>query len=277
MGSRLRALLPRSWFVRGSIAIHLVLFGVLIWRPGFWPFVVSILVLDHLVLVAAGLWPKSGLLGPNLRRLPERHARKGHVALMFDDGPDPETTPRILEVLASHGAKATFFCIGRRAERYPELIAAMTRRGHRVENHTYRHTHRFFFLGPHGLAREIDRAQSVLKETTGVCPTYFRAPAGLRSPLLDFVLAARGLHLVSWTRRGLDTIARDASVIVGRLVTNLRPGDLLLLHDGNPARDRSGRPLVLKTLPVLLDRMTSLGLRSVALPDAAMLDAAKDP
>ena len=204
-----------------------------------------------------------------MRRLPSSPAADGAVALTFDDGPDPDVTPKILEILRQRSAGASFFCVGQRAERHPHLIADIVARGHRVENHTYRHSNAFAFLGPRGMGREIDRAQLLLGRLAGTPPAYFRAPAGMRNPWLNALLAARSLDLVSWTRRGFDTVSRDPATIVARLVKNVRAGDVIVLHDGASASDASGQPVVLDVLPMLLDELDRCNLRPVAIPRPA--------
>lgn len=210
------------------------------------------------------MWPQSRLLGPNLVRLPAASAARGEVALTFDDGPDPLVTPAVLDLLDEEAAQATFFCIGRRAAAYPGLLREIVRRGHGVENHSDTHPFAFGAYGPVALHRELSRAQQLIADITGDAPRFFRAPMGLRSPLLDPVLHGLGLRLVSWTHRALDGVRGDAGAGLRGLTRRLAPGDILLLHDGNAAR-AAGRPVVLEILPALLGRMTALGLRSVRL------------
>ncbi|HZM69601.1 MAG TPA: polysaccharide deacetylase family protein [Candidatus Cryosericum sp.] len=257
---------PRAALVRASMALHAggAVLGVVL--PRTWPWVFAGLVADHLLLVGGSLWPRSSLVGPNLTRLPAGVPDDRSVALTFDDGPDPAVTPRVLEILGRRGALATFFFIGRRAEAYPDLVAETARRGHRVENHSHRHLSGFCFLGPRAIGREIDRAQDVLSRCAGEAPRWFRAPAGIRNPWLDGALVRRGLELASWTRRGLDTVSRDPARVLRRLTRSMAPGDVLALHDGSAARDRDGRPVVVETLPRLLDAIDAAGLRAVPLP-----------
>jgi peptidoglycan/xylan/chitin deacetylase (PgdA/CDA1 family) len=211
------------------------------------------------------MFPRCGWLGPNISRLPGVAAGRELVGLTFDDGPDPDVTPAVLDVLDAAGATATFFCIGERVERHPDVITAIRARGHGVENHSYSHPNSFALRGRRGLAREIVRAQSAIEQSGGGRPSLFRAPAGIQNPLLYAALAAAGLSLVSWTRRGFDTVTHDGVRVASRLSRALSPGDILLLHDGSSARDRSGRPVVLEALPRLLDEMSRKGLRSEAL------------
>jgi peptidoglycan/xylan/chitin deacetylase (PgdA/CDA1 family) len=140
--------------------------------------------------------------------------------------------------------------------------------GHAIENHSYRHEHNFSLLGPLRLRREIARAQDVLAQISGTAPRFFRAPAGLRNPLLDPVLQRQGLQLTSWTRRGFDTVSSDATSVLARLSRNLRAGDILLLHDGHAARSASGTPVVLEVLPRLIEAIAQRSLRPVTLREA---------
>ena len=121
--------------------------------------------------------------GPNWTRLPDGAAASGAVAITIDDGPDPDITPRVLALLDEHGAKATFFCVGEKVRRYPDLAREIVRRGHSVENHSQRHAHHFSLLGPRGLTNEIGQAQESIAASRR-CDTarFFRAPAGLRNP-----------------------------------------------------------------------------------------------
>lgn len=178
---------------------------------------------------------------------------------------DPATTPRALDMLDARGARSTFFCIGRRVEAHRELAAEIARRGHRVENHSHRHRNAFWFLPPAMLRDEIERAQEAIAAATGHAPRLFRAPAGIRSPLLEPALARAGLDLAAWTRRGFDTVTGDAGRVLARLVRGLAPGDILLLHDGSSARADSGGAVLLEALPRLLDAVAAAGLNPVPL------------
>jgi peptidoglycan/xylan/chitin deacetylase (PgdA/CDA1 family) len=260
---------PRRWhpgpLLGASAAFHAAVLGAVATAPGRWPLAAAALAGNHLVIAGTGLLPASRLLGPNLSRLPAAAARRGEVGITFDDGPDPRVTPAVLARLAEHGATASFFAIGQRAERYPELVAEVARRGHRVENHSYSHPHTFSFYFAPALRREIGRAQEILARAAGRQPSFFRAPAGLRNFLLEPVLAAAGLHLASWSRRAFDTVSHDPRQVVRRLLRSLVPGDVLLLHDGSTARSLAGVPVVLEALPRLLDALAERGLRAVAL------------
>jgi peptidoglycan/xylan/chitin deacetylase (PgdA/CDA1 family) len=190
------------------------------------------------------------------------------VAVTIDDGPDPDVTPQVLRQLDDRRARATFFCIGERVQRYPDLAQEIVRRGHAIENHSQRHRHDFSLLGPHAMSAEISRGQETISKVTGSAPLFFRAPAGLRNPFLDPILVRLGLQLASWTRRGFDTVNADPEAVFRRLATPLQGGDILLLHDGHAARTRGGAPVILEVLPRLLDALQGGGLTPVTLRSA---------
>ncbi len=195
------------------------------------------LVANHAALAVAGLLPRSRAIGPNVARLPPAAARRKEVALTFDDGPDPEVTPRVLDQLDEAGMTATFFLIGERAARHPALVREIVRRGHAVENHSHRHSTAFAFYGLGRMRRDVEAAQAAIADAAGVAPVFFRAPFGIRSPLLDPALARCGLHYVSWTRRGFDTVARKPERVLERLARGRRGGR----HLSVARRDRGAR------------------------------------
>jgi peptidoglycan/xylan/chitin deacetylase (PgdA/CDA1 family) len=245
--------------------LHAVALGFLLLQPEGWPIVVVAVAGNHLLLAVVGLLPRSGLIGPNLSRLPAAAARRGEIALTIDDGPDPVVTPLVLDILDRHAAKATFFCVGDYASRHPDVCAEIFRRGHTVENHGQSHALLFAAFGPRRIGEDIDRGQAALQSVTGEVPRFFRPTAGLRSVLLDPVLARRGLTLVSWTRRGFDTRTRCPRRVLERLSRGLAAGDILLLHDGNAARTAGGNPVIVEVLPQLLARIEAAGLKPVTL------------
>lgn len=270
--------LPRRWrptpLLWLTFALHLGVLFLLFWHPAQWLAWLGLLAVNHLLLTAVGLWPRSRALGPNWRRLPEAATRAGQIAITLDDGPDPAVTPQVLDLLDRYRARASFFCIGTQAERHPELCREIVRRGHAVENHSQHHDHHFSTFGPGRMAREIDAAQASLTRIGGQPPLFFRPPAGLRNPFLDYVQARRGLTLASWSRRGFDTRCGDADKVARRLVRQLAAGDILLLHDGHAARTADGTPVILAVLPQVLDAAEAQGLKSVTLRSTLPTSAA---
>ena len=253
-------------WIAASVGLHGAALGAALFVPGATPWAIGAVVLNHALITGAGLTPRSRLLGPNVTRLPAAAVARREIALTIDDGPDPEVTPKVLDLLDLHRQRATFFCIADRVAAHPALAREIVARGHSVQNHTAQHRHNFSFLGPRGYEAEISRAQDMLADITGERPTCFRAPAGLRNPFLAPVLQRLDLSLVSWTRRGFDTRERDPAVVLARLVRRLAAGDILLLHDGNAARTQQGRPVLLEVLPPLLARLKADRLRAVTLP-----------
>lgn len=244
--------------IRLSAAFHLGGLAALALDPPLWPYVGAALAANHAALGFAGMLPQSTVLGPNLKRLPPAAARRAEIALTFDDGPDPDVTPRILDVLDRRGAKASFFCIGREATRHPEIVREIARRGHGVENHSNGHSNAFAVSGPRRLQGEIAAAQKCLAGLAGHPPLFFRAPMGLRNPFLDPVLSRLGLTYVSWTRRGFDTVDGNRASVLARLLRDLAAGDILLLHDRS-------RCVATAVLPALLERIAAAGLKPVSL------------
>ena len=267
---------PWPAYVTASVAWHAGAGLFAIAAPGSWPWAVAAIAANHAALTAGGLWPRSRWLGSNWTQLPAHAAARREIAITIDDGPDPAVTPAVLDLLDGHGAKATFFCIGTEARAHPALCREIVRRGHSVQNHSDRHSTRFSLLGPKGMAREIAAAQASLADITGEAPRFFRAPAGLRNPFLAPVLQRLDLQLVSWSRRGFDTVRRDPTDVLARLARGLAAGDILTVHDGNAARAEDGRAVLLAVLPELLARARSLGLVAVTLPTASLQQRGDD-
>lgn len=269
--------LKLPWLLRLTLLLHVAMLLALAVQPSAWRWVLAVFVLNHLLLSLAGLWPRSRWLGPNWTRLPAASAQRGEIALTIDDGPDPEVTPAVLDLLDRLQVKASFFCIGEKARRHPALCREIVARGHDVQNHSERHRHNFSLLGPRGYRRELQAAQDSIAAITGQRPQFFRAPAGLRNPFLGPVLARMGLHLAAWSRRGYDTRSGDAAVISRRLLPGVRPGAILLMHDGNCARSPAGVPVILDVLPDLVRQASASGLRFVTLSHALRSMPASDP
>lgn len=263
---------PARWrpsaTVAGSIGLHCAAGVGAAVGPELWTWAAGAIAANHAFLGAVGMWPRSTLLGPNYRRLPDASARRGEIAITFDDGPDPDVTPRVLDLLDRYRVSASFFCIATQARRHADLCREIARRGHAVENHSCGHSPTFALRGLGGIRRELTAAQATLTELAGRAPRFFRPPAGIRSPLLDPILHETGLALVSWTRRGYDTQRQDADGVTARLARDLAAGDILLMHDGHAARTAAGIPVVIEVLPRILDAAFARNLRPVTLRQA---------
>jgi peptidoglycan/xylan/chitin deacetylase (PgdA/CDA1 family) len=181
------------------------------------------------------------------------------IALTFDDGPTRFSTPRLLRILREKEVRATFFVIGKRGEEQAELLARVCADGHLIANHTYSHPLLFCFLTPSRLRDEIDRGQEAIQRISGVRPRFFRPPAGLKHPLLGLYLRRAGLELISWRLRAFDTLPQKPEVLKKRIVENVAPGDIILLHDNASA----GAGVTLSVLPCLIDELRTRGFEFV--------------
>ena len=254
--------------IRTSIVLHLLALIVVIAEPGQWRWALGAVLANHALLTLVGLWPRSDWLGANWTQLPTAAIARNEIALTIDDGPDPIVTPQVLDMLDRYAVQATFFCVGDKAARYPDLCREIVRRGHTVENHSQHHRQHFALMGRSGFMRELQAAQDTLTTITGQRPLFFRAPAGLRNPFLDPVLGRLGLQLASWSARGFDTRTGDAELVKNKLLRGLRAGAILLLHDGNAARTSDGIPVILEVLPTVLASAAAANLRYVTLRQA---------
>ncbi len=187
------------------------------------------------------------------------------VWVTIDDGPDPATTPEVLALLEQHQARATFFLIGREAEKHPDLVREILLRGHTVENHTWSHScWSFWCSGPNRLLSEIDRCNAALVAAGAPPPRYFRMPVGFKTPFLHPAVARRGLGVVAWSARGFDCTSHAAAA-TQRIFRGLRPGAIVLLHQGQAETRRV--EVVARVLEGLADR----GLRPVIPPPEALV------
>ncbi len=233
---------------------------LLLWQGSPWYVAVGVIALGHAAWLWATLVPTSGWWGPVIRRLP---TTQREVWITIDDGPNPHDTPQLLDLLDTHGAKATFFLIGEQAERHPHLVRDIVARGHEVGNHTYHHPAGWFwFLGWGGNYREISKGAGILRR---IVPEFdlrwFRAPAGMRNHHVHPILAKQNLTLVAWSARGRDGVSRDKPRIVARLKKGISPGAILLMHEG--ALDAGGERLAPQILRELLAALKAGGYHAV--------------
>jgi peptidoglycan/xylan/chitin deacetylase (PgdA/CDA1 family) len=163
------------------------------------------------------------------------HTRVKAVALTFDDGPDPQTTPHLLDLLARHGMKATFFVAGRSAKRYPESIKSMLLQGHLIGNHSYSHSPCLMLHRSEKLYREVADAQDVFKKM-GILPRAFRPPVGLTNPKLGPVLSHLDMICVTFSCRAYDRGNRQIQGMAQKILEKVRSGDIILLHDISPSK-----------------------------------------
>lgn len=184
------------------------------------------------------------------------------VALTFDDGPSPASTPKILDLLDAAKVKATFFVIGKKAEAHPDLVREILARGHAVAMHSHAHHRLFSLKGAAYVRDDLRRALRVLEEITGERPVLFRPPIGHTNPTIARVVKELGLEVVGWSVRALDGVAAaDPRRVAARVKRGLRDGAIVLMHDAAEREDRE--PASIAALPAILDAMAAKDLRGV--------------
>lgn len=225
---------------------------------------------SHAVLLYATLRPNNRIFGPVTTGFVP--AKGDEVWLTIDDGPDPADTPRLLDLLDAHGAQATFFVRGDRAQAHPKLLTEIVRRGHSLGNHTFHHPQATFWcLGPWRLRREIGGCSTILREHTGQTPRLFRAPVGMVNPFVHRAAATFGLQIIGWSARGFDGVlahAAEPATVVQRIMTTLRPGGIVLLHEGR--RGPGGEAVNVRAMELLLDGLAARRWRAALPSDSAL-------
>jgi len=227
----------------------------LLYAFGFSRLFFVVLTATTLVIVYLLFHPRNQWLVANRSRVDGGRC----VALTFDDGPDPVDTPKLLDLLREKGVKATFFVVGKRADRYPEIVRRAWAEGHLVANHTWSHYSLFCFLTPRRLRAEIERGSESVRRSCGFRPRFFRSPVGLRHPLLAPYLQDAGLEYVSWSIRTRDTLTANSTVIARRILSKAASGDIILLHDHLPG----GTDAMLQVLPRVIDELRERGFEFV--------------
>lgn len=202
--------------------------AVLLWRQGGSPYIAAAaFFLPDVVLLYQLLAPSAQWV---CRVFTHFATDRPEICLTIDDGPDEEDTPRILDLLDRHGARATFFLIGERAVRHPDLVAEIRRRGHEIGHHTHTHPlESFWCAGPLRVRAELDGSLPLFQS---VSSRWFRPPAGIKSFFLARALAERDLRCVGWSVRSRDTMSRDPGAVAERVMKRVQPGSIVLMHEG---------------------------------------------
>ncbi len=231
-----------------ALGAALFFLGAVWFHPGL---ALGVLFLSHLLVLYPTLVANCSWWGPVMTRF---QTPRREVWLTIDDGPDPAHTPRMLALLERFEAKATFFVIGRRALEFPAEIERMRAAGHEVANHTCTHpSGSFWAFPPARIAAEIDRHPAASR--------FFRAPAGLKNFFVHPLLRGREMVLVGWTVRGLDTMKRDPAAVAERIRRRLKPGAIVLLHEGH--RTESDPDFHPRCLELTLAALSEEGYRCV--------------
>lgn len=223
---------------------------------------VGVLALSHALLLYPTFRPNVQWFGPVITRF---ETTRNEAWLTIDDGPT-EDTRAVLDLFDAHGVKATFFVKGILAEQHPDLLREILARGHSLANHSQTHPSGSFWCSlPGRVAVEIDDCNRALTQSTGSQPRWFRAPVGLKNPAVHPALARRGMRLVGWTARGFDAVVSDPEQVVARILPNLMPGAIIVLHQG---REHS-----LRVLERVIVALKARGY-SFVIPDDSQLRAA---
>ncbi len=210
--------------------------------------VVILLIVNYFVsfspvyyLIPGLLWLIVTLLGSinirwNYHLISRNHNKavsENIVSITFDDGPNPEFTPMILDLLSKYNAKASFFCIGDRVNNYPELFQRIIREGHTVGNHTHSHSNWFGFYSAERVISELRKTNAVIQDKSGLQAKMYRPAFGVTNPHIKKAIKAIDLNSIGWNRRSFDTTRLSEKKIVNRITKGLLKGDIILLHDSS--------------------------------------------
>lgn len=205
-----------------------ILFGIAL---NYLPFLTVLpLLLIWLIITALG----SAIIGWNYHfKSLNKHSdeTQNRVAITFDDGPNPKFTPQVLALLHTFNAKATFFCIGKHMQAYPEIVKQILEQGHSIGNHTFSHSNSFGFFNSKRVQLELEQTNQIFKAITGLQLQLYRPAFGVTNPNIKKAIEHLGLQSVGWNKRSFDTTNLSRKRILNRVTKDLRPGDVILLHD----------------------------------------------
>ena len=184
-------------------------------------------------------------------------AKKGddRVAITFDDGPHPYFTPGILDILNEHNVKAAFFCIGKNVDEQPDIARRIHKEGHLLGNHSFFHSDFFDLQSVEKMEAELSMADDAIKDVSGRKPRLFRPPYGVTNPRLAKAVKNREYVSVGWSLRSLDTVIKNETRLLQKIIRRVKPGDILLFHDHSA--------VLVNILPDILDHMKNIGLKIV--------------
>ncbi|MDL5511369.1 polysaccharide deacetylase family protein [Arenibacter sp. M-2] len=202
----------------------------IIWGIGWWTYI-----------LLATVWTTLTIIGSfHIRwnyHLPALHFNHkipdNLVSITFDDGPHPNYTPKVLELLQKYNARATFFCVGHQVKLYGGIAKQIVDNGHTIGNHTYTHANKFGFFGTQKVLLELQKTKAIIKEKTGVNPQLYRPAFGVTNPSIKRAVKKMELKTVGWNIRSLDTTKRSKKAVLKRITSTIQKGDIILLHDSS--------------------------------------------
>ncbi len=211
------------------------------------------------------LYSGSHIVAPVIKTIERNDA----VALTFDDGPTPGYTDRVLDILRQHNCHASFFLIGTQVRQYPELVRRITAEGHAIGNHTWDHDHHGVWHGESYWLDQLQRTSAALADITGRAPALFRAPMGFKTPPQARAVRKGSMRYIAWRVRAWDTLNISSRTICRIVTSQLRPGDIVTMHDGlEPARKMCSQEATVQALPEILKILKQRNLTSINLDKA---------
>ena len=181
-----------------------------------------------------------------------------NIYLTFDDGPNEEFTPKVLELLKAHNAKATFFCIGENIQKHPKVFQQIIDEGHSIGNHSFSHKPSFGFLSTKAVTKDIEKTQTLMKEGFGLETKLFRPPFGITNPNITKAVETLNLETIGWSVRSFDTFFKNPEMIVKMIKPQIKSGSVVLLHDKSQSS--------VELLELLLRELKNYSITSVNLP-----------
>ncbi len=193
--------------------------------------------------------------------LPSKHknttSKENVITLTFDDGPNAEFTPKVLNLLKKHKAKATFFLIGKYIKKNPEILKRILAEGHVIGNHSYEHGNNNGFLSTKNILVDLKKTNQLVKELTGLELKLFRPPFGVTNPNIAKAVKILNIQSIGWSIRSLDTKAKDPQKVFRKIKNNLNKGEVILLHDTSE--------LTLKVLVQLLPLLEEKNMKTLTI------------
>jgi peptidoglycan/xylan/chitin deacetylase (PgdA/CDA1 family) len=193
-------------------------------------------------------------------------ASKDAIALTFDDGPCLTSTPDVLDLLKEQAVRATFFMIGERVRRHPDLARRVLNGGHQIANHSDRHV-AFRSLVPSVCKKETEKAEQTFRSVMGLAPRFYRPPKGLINRYVIKAISSAGYYVATWSCMPGDYFGWHTAAWIGKRLSKVRPGDIVVLHDGLSRHPEPDRIRTLSILPEFIRGMKKQGIRFVTIAD----------
>jgi len=224
----------------------------------------AVVLIELIATVCIGGWigansPRETWLGPIVSH---GDRNRPFVALTFDDGPNVHETLEIARILDSFGVKGTFFTVGKALDARPDISRRLLADGQLLGNHSYHHD-QWRWLDPR--YPELERTQATFLRRLGLCPTLYRPPHGQHTPFMSYELARKHMTMVGWDTSASDFSTTDAGLVARRILNRVRPGSIVVLHDGIDGNLTADRRVLTTALPIILRGLQKRGLHAVRL------------